>query len=223
MKNKPKMSEIITRTYPAEYRAETEGGMIRGTPIVFDTSTDIGGWFEEKIEPSAIDPSILKDVALYYNHDITYGKPHARSRKSAEKVGGMDLTVVEKGVDMLANLNLNRSDSNDMYLAIQDETIDGMSFMFRVAEEDWERLDSDYPLRIIKKIGYIQEVSAVNYPAYESTHVEVARSNLALDSDKEALDSARAEYRLSLDNGKKPLDNDLLELEKAKNKNRMIY
>ena len=95
--------------------------------------------------------------------------------------------------------------------------------MFRVAEEDWERLDSDYPLRIIKKIGYIQEVSAVNYPAYESTHVEVARSNLAQDSDKEALDSARAEYRLSLDNGKKPLDNDLLELEKAKNKNRMIY
>lgn len=223
-KNKPKMSEIVTRTFQAEYRAEAEKGLIRGVPIVFNTSTDIGGWFEERIESTAIDTSILKDVALYYNHDIRFGKPHARSRKSAEKVGGMNLSISETGVNMLANLNLNRTDSNDLYLAIEDETLDGMSFMFRIEKERWERLDTDYPLRIIEKIGYIQEVSAVNYPAYQSTHVEVARSDLALDSDREALDNARAEHRSSLDNGAGSLDNDSkkLELEKAKIKNLLI-
>lgn len=224
MKNKPKMSEIITRTYRSEYKAEEEKGLIRGVPIVFNTPTDIGGWFEERIEPTAIDQSILKDVALYYNHDIKFSKPHARSRKSADKSGGMNLTVVGTGVEMLARLNLERTDSNDLYQAIQDEVLDGMSFMFRIEKERWEKLDTDYPTRIIEKIGYIQEVSAVNYPAYQTTSVEVARSDLSLDSDKKALDNARAEYRSSLDSGKEALDNaNELELAKAKNRNIVIY
>ena len=222
--SKPKMSEIITRTYRSEYKSEEEKGLIRGVPIVFDTPTDICGYFEERIEPTAIDSSLLKDVALYYNHDIYSSKPHARSRKSAEKVGGMDLTVVATGVEMLARLNLERSDSNDLYQAINDEVLDGMSFMFRVERDRWEKLDTDYPTRIIEKIGYIQEVSAVNYPAYPTTSVEVARSDLSLDSDKKALDNARAEYRKSLDSGNKALDNAKeLELAKAKNRNIVIY
>lgn len=218
------MSEIITRTYKAEYRAEAESGLIRGVPIVFDTPTDICGWFEERIENTAIDTDILKDVAFYYNHDIRYGKPHARSRKSSDKVGGMDLVVVGTGVNMLANINRERTDSNDLYLAVLDEVLDGMSFMFRIEKERWERLDTDYPLRIIEKIGYIQEVSAVNYPAYPTTQLEIARSNKSLDSDKKALDNARAEYRRSLDSDEKPLDNGYeLELAKAKNRNIVIY
>lgn len=224
MKNKPKMSEIITRTYRSEYRAEEEKGVVVGVPVVFDTTTDIGGYFEEEIESTAIDQSILRDVAFYYNHDITYSKPHARSRKSADKTGGMNLTVVGTGVDMMARLNLERSDSNDLYQAIKDEVLDGMSFMFRVERDRWERLDTDYPKRIIEKIGYIQEVSAVNYPAYPTTRVGVARSNLSLDSDIKALDNARAEYRKSLDSGNEALDNAKeLELAKAKNRNIVIY
>lgn len=182
---------MIKRTFPAVYRAESENGIIHGVPVVFNTPTDIGGWFEEEIQSGAIDQRILGDVAFYYNHDIHSSKPHARSRRSKEYLGGMDLTVSGEEVEMTANINRDRTDSNDLYLAIRDETIDGMSFMFRVKKERWERMDSVYPKRIIEEISEITEVSAVNYPAYTTTHVGVERSNESSDVDREALEKAR--------------------------------
>lgn len=41
--------EYIKRNYPAEFRAEGESGLIVGVPIVYDTPTDIGGYFQETI------------------------------------------------------------------------------------------------------------------------------------------------------------------------------
>lgn len=202
---KPKMSELVRRSYPAEFRADAENGIITGVPIVFGQNTDIGGWFEERIEPGAIDPSILKDVAFYYNHDIR-SKPMARTR-----TGKLILTVTDAGVPMEAHVNRERTDVNDLYLAIKDGDIDGMSFAFRVEEERWERLDTDYPLRIITKIGYVQEVSAVNYPAYSGTSIN-ARSDKPLDSDKQMVDTIRA---AALDRAKEERQKQL-ELAKAK-------
>ena len=75
-------------------------------------------------------------------------------------------------------------------------------------------LDTDYPHRTIKKIGYVQEVSAVNYPAYEGTSIN-ARTNLSLDGDKNALDEARA--KVAVDTARKnPVDTGNVELEKLK-------
>lgn len=202
MKAKPQMSDLIRRNFPAEYRADAENGIITGVPIVFGQATDIGGWFEEIIEPGAISQDILRDVAFFYNHDL-HSKPLARTR-----TGKLTLTVTDAGVDMTAHVNRERTDVNDLYLAIQDGDIDGMSFMFRVSKETWEREDTDYPLRRIQEIGYVQEVSAVNYPAYEGTSIS-ARADMPLDSDKQMLDSIRA---AALDRAKE----DQLKLAKAK-------
>lgn len=188
---KPKMSDLVSRSFK-EYRADDEGNII-GIPIVFEQATDIGGWFEEIIARGAISEDVLKDVAFFYNHDLNT-KPLARTR-----TGKLKLTIEDDGVHMAANVNRERSDANDLYLAIKDGDIDGMSFMFRVEDEEWKDLDTDYPKRRITKIGYVQEVSAVNYPAYEGTSIN-ARSDLSLDSDKKALDEARAKV---LDNTKK--------------------
>lgn len=205
MIDKPAMSELISRSF-VNYRAEEndEGSLIVGTPIVFDTPTDIGGMWEETIVKGAISEEILKDVAFFYNHDLNT-KPIARTR-----TGKLQLTLTDKGVDMKAVVNRNRQDVNDLYLAIEDGDIDGMSFMFRVEEDEWYDLDSEYPKRKIKKIGYIQEVSAVNYPAYASTNIN-ARSS-TLDSEEElrkTLDSVKEQRKL-LDSNK------ALELEKEK-------
>lgn len=203
---KPKMTELVSRSF-SQYevrKSENENiGHIVGVPIVFEQPTDIGGWFEETIARGAISEDVLKDVAFFYNHDLNT-KPLARTR-----TGKLNLTIENDGVHMDAEVNLERSDSKDLYLAIQDGDIDGMSFMFRIEGEEWTDLDTDYPKRRITKIGYVQEVSAVNYPAYEGTSIN-ARANLLLDSDKQALDNARA----------KVVDTtDLLQLEKAKNEN----
>lgn len=205
---KPKMSELVSRSF-SEYRAESteEGtGHITGVPIVFEQPTDIGGWFEETIARGAISEDVLRDVAFFYNHDLN-SKPIARTR-----TGKLKFSIENDGVHMDSEVNLKRSDSNDLYLAIQDGDIDGMSFMFRVESDEWTDLESDYPKRRITKIGYVQEVSAVNYPAYNGTSI-YARSDGSADADRAALDSARAK---AADAAKSP-DGDV-ELEKLKAK-----
>jgi len=184
---KPKMSELTSRAF-TNFRADQKDdtATITGTPIVFDTPTDIGGLFEETIARGAISDEVLKDVAFFYNHDLG-SKPIARTR-----TGKLKLAVDEKGVNMSAEVNLKRGDVSDLYEAIKDGDIDGMSFMFRVEGEEWRDLDSEYPKRQITKVGYVQEVSAVNYPAYESTGIQ-ARTNREVDTNRQALDNARAE------------------------------
>ncbi len=197
-------SEFVSRSF-SDYHVEEN--TICGIPIVFEQPTNIGGYFEETIARNAIDPSILllQDVDLFYNHDLNT-KPIARTKN-----GKLKLEIKDDGVHMVAHVNrersdvndLERSDVNDLYLAIQDGDIDGMSFMFRVSEDEWTGLDTDYPKRRITKIDSIREVSAVNSPAYVGTSIN-ARSN-----NQSILENARAKIESN---------NDSLELEKLKAK-----
>ena len=204
---KPKMSDLCRRSfnsYEARLSESDENtGIVEGVPIVFEQPTDIGGWFEETIARGAISEDVLKDVAFFFNHDLN-SKPHARTRN-----GKLTFSILNDYVQLISELNLQRSDSNDFYIALKDGIIDGMSFMFRVEEEEWTDLDTDYPKRRITKIGYVQEVSAVNYPAYMGTSIN-ARADGSLDSDRNVLDSARAAL---LDSGEEKRE---LELEKLK-------
>jgi hypothetical protein len=191
---------MVSRSF-AEYGVD-DNGNITGVPIVFEQSTDIGGLFEETIARGAISEDVLRDVAFFYNHDLN-SKPLART-----KTGRLKLTIENDCVRMSAETNRERTDVNDLYLAIQDGDIDGMSFLFRVDVDEWTDLDTNYPKRRITKIGYVQEVSAVNYPAYEGTSIN-ARSEMS--DDQQALINARARYE-------KSNQNDDLELEKLKAK-----
>ena len=211
---KPKMGELISRAFNDFGIEEKEDGKahIKGMPIVFEQPTDIGGMFEETIARGAVSPEILKDVAFFYNHDLNT-KPLARTR-----TGKLKFDVRDDGVYMDADVNRDRHDVNDLYVAIEDGDIDGMSFMFRVEDEEWKDLDTDYPKRRINKVGYVQEVSAVNYPAYEGTSI-YARTDLLVDTDKKALDNARAAVLDNTESVEKSTRQ--LELEKLKNNNRM--
>ena len=183
--------EYIKRNYPAEFRADNESGLIVGTPIVFDTPTDIGGLFQETICKGAISEKVLRnDVGFYFNHDLNSMRI-ARSIIPLDKLGGMEFELGEKEVKVKINANRKRSDANDLYLGIEDRTIDGMSFMFAVAEERWEDENTDYPKRFITRIEPIIEVSAVNYPAYKSTSINVARGDLLTENDKAVIGQLR--------------------------------
>jgi len=207
--------DFIQRSYPAEFRADSDSGLIVGVPVVFDTPTDICGCWQETISRGAISPEVLSnDVAFYFNHDLS-GKKIARSIIPIDKSGGMDFQITDTNIIMRANANRKRTDVNDLYLAIEDRVIDGMSFMFRVQEERWEDVDTDYPKRFITKIAPIIEVSAVNYPAYKSTSRNVARGDLLTESDKAVLEKIRAERRAKADNFAK-IEKEKRELELAK-------
>lgn len=182
--------EYIKRNYPAEFRADEQNGLIEGVPIVFDTPTDIGGWFQETICKGAISQDVIKDVRFFWNHNIDE-KAIARTVIPLEKLGGMELKIEDDGVKMVANPNRKRTDANDLCLAIEDGVINAMSFMFGVAEERWEDEDTDYPKRFITKIDPLIEVSAVNFPAYASTSINATRGDTATEIDRVALEKMR--------------------------------
>lgn len=205
-----KKDEMERRSYQFDMQAEKrEDGVntISGTPIVYSSPTDIGGWFREIIEPGALDGADLKDVPLLVNHNDRM-IPVARSRRNNAN-STMRLMITDRGLDIEADLDTERNDTaRALYSAIERKDITGMSFMFRIKNERWEDLDSDYPTRYIEKFEAIGEVSAVTHPAYEATAIDV-RSKEALDNARSALESARQQKDSSV-------ETDALELEKAK-------
>lgn len=193
MKNK---NTMVTRSYNAEFRTDEEtGNTIIGRPIVYDQKTNLG-YFEEVIERGALNGANLKDVLFFVNHD-TSKIPLARSRNN-NKSSTMQLKVDNNGLEIEAKLDVeNNAEAKSLYSAISRGDITGMSFMFNIDDEEWENLDSDLPLRHIKKISIVREVSAVCFPAYEATSIN-ARDKVALDNAKMTLDNVRA----TLDSGK---------------------
>ena len=176
-----------------EFRADvTDDGTnkISGHPAVFNRRADIGGWFEEVIMPGAFDGCDMTDVALFTNHNDRM-IPLARSRRNNGN-STMQLNIDDTGLQMDATLDTeNNAEARTLFSAISRGDLDGMSFCFRVSEEDWLNLDSNYPTRQIKKISKVHEVSAVNQPAYEDTDI-YARDKTALDNARQAVDTARA-------------------------------
>lgn len=204
-KNKP----LEQRSYNFEVRAEeTEAGnIITGRPIVYNSRTDLG-WFDEIIEPGALNNTDLTDVRFLVNHD-TSKIPLARSRRNNGN-STMQLTVDNDGLGIRVTLDTeNNSEARSLYSAVQRGDISGMSFMFGIRDEEWENLDSDHPIRHIKDISTVVEVSAVTFPAYESTEIN-ARSKEALENARSAVDTVRQQSEQSLDSD--------LELLKAKTK-----
>jgi HK97 family phage prohead protease len=210
--------ELETRVYSVslETRDDSEEtGIVKGRPIVYSSRTDIG-WFDEIIEPGALDSTDLSDVRLCLNHDTSY--VYARSRRNNPN-STMKLNPNEFGLDIEAALAINESSrAKDLFTAIKREDIDKMSFMFSVDEEDWEDLESDHPVRHIKKIGSVVEVSAVTFPAYDTTSIN-ARSKEALENARSAVETARQQRSKSLESEK----SNYVDLEKEKFKFKQIY
>ena len=185
---------LITRDYKTtlETREEGEQGIIEGRPIVYGTYADIGGMFREIIMPGALDQTDLTDVRLCLNHDTGY--VYARSRNNTAN-NTMQLVADEQGLNIRANLAINESPkAKDYYSAVKRGDMDKMSFMFAVADEEWDDIDTDYPTRKILSIATVVEVSAVTFPAYDATTIN-ARDKAALESARSALENARRSTR----------------------------
>lgn len=192
---------------------ENEDGekIITGRPIVYDSLTDLGS-FNEIIDRGALNKTDLTDVRFLVNHNVDM-IPLARSRRNNGN-STMKMTTDENGLYLdFVKLDVeNNSDARALYSAIKRGDISGMSFMFYVDGESWENLDSDHPTRHITNIGSVVEVSAVTFPAYESTEIYARSEAAVLDNAAATLEKARAEQRAKL------VDTNELELLKAKAK-----
>ena len=161
---------------------EERAGRLTGTPIVFGQVTDLG-WIREVIEPGALDNTDLRDVRFLVGHDTT-GIPLARSRNNNEN-STMQMVVTERGLEIRVDLDIEGNPrAKELYSAVKRGDISGMSFMFTVDKDSWDDVDTDQPLRHVRSISRVFEVSAVTFPAYEGTDLQAASEGGTLESVK---------------------------------------
>jgi uncharacterized protein len=150
-----------------EIRIAPDSRKVEGTGIVFNRlSEDLGG-FQEIILPESIDGVVEKsDVLALLNHDSSRGLL-ARSIKNK---GSLKLE---------SDTNALRYSFDSPKYPLGDELIEGIkrgdikgsSFAFTVADEEWDWKRKPIPLRTIKKIDMLYDVSPCYRPAYADTTV----------------------------------------------------
>lgn len=188
------MKEI--RAFNFEVRAdqdEEHGHFLTGQPIVFNERTNLG-WYDEIIDSGALADTDLRDVRFLVNHN-TDMIPLARSRNNNAK-STMQLEVVDTGMNIRVDLDTeNNTDARSLYSAVERGDISGMSFMFAVRDDAWDDINSDHPVRHVRAIDKVFEVSAVTFPAYDATSISARGLADALESARASLESERAKAK----------------------------
>jgi len=160
-------------------RLDNEGSrrqILGGYASVFNSPTDIGGWWTEVIAPGAFASQVNEDVRALVDHDS--GRVIGRT-----KSGTLRLSEDERGLRVEIDVP-NTTNGNDLWVLVERGDISGMSFGFRVTKEMWDDT-IEPPKRTIMAVE-LHEVSAVAFPAYDDT-------NIGVDIGKRSLDALRAE------------------------------
>jgi HK97 family phage prohead protease len=179
--------EIEKRSIMAvpELRAEGETRTMAGYAAVFNSEANIGGAFREVIMPGAFTETLKSaDVRALVDHNS--GRVIGRSKAGT-------LRLVEDDVGLSVEIDLpNTNDGRDLGELVARGDIDGMSFGFRVTQDEWD--DSvDPALRTIRGIE-LHEVSAVTWPAYADTSLAMRSKEMA----KTETNKAQAEFNRKL-------------------------
>ena len=159
---------------------------IIGYAVVFEQRTvlykdpETGIEYGEIIDRHALDKADLDDVVLRYNHT---GRPLARTRNKSLK-----LSIDGHGLRIEADLS-GSSEGRSFYQDVKSGLLDKMSFAFQVQEETRERSTNT---RRILAISRLQDVSLVDFPAYDQTQVSArSRFEAMAEPDRKAFRTAQ--------------------------------
>lgn len=185
--------ECRVLSQPIELRVvDGEPSRIVGYASKFNSETVIAGLFREVIAPGAFaDAAPRDDVRGLFNHDpnFVFGRT---------KAGTLTLREDETGLQYDAQPP-DTTWARDLLTSIKRGDISGSSFSFTVdvKDEDWEYPKGDLPLRTIKRVSRLYDVSAVTYPAYESATVSARAEEAAKRDAHAAIERADAERVLA--------------------------
>lgn len=149
---------------------------IRGYTIKFNELSDpywsraVG--FFEKIAPEApvnalADPN--RDIRALFNHDPNFVLGRAKPSAGTASVRHM---IDDVGV--LVEIDPpNTQQARDIVENIRAGNIDGMSFGFYVDDATWDEEHDGIPVRTIRSMRMIDDVTIATYPVFNGTTAEV--------------------------------------------------
>jgi HK97 family phage prohead protease len=191
------MTKMETRRAVPGVETRADGGKrtLVGYAAVFNSETEIGDYFIERIDPSAFNNAISGDVRALIDHDT--GRVIGRTIS-----GTLRLSTDSKGLKCEIDLP-DTTDGNDLWTLVERGDVSGMSFGFCVTRQEWDDT-GDQMVRIILEVELF-EVSACAFPAYEDTtlaarSLETAREEAEQakkDAEKRAADAAAARRRIA--------------------------
>lgn len=152
-----------------ELREHDEQQGIGGLAIPVEREADIGP-FTESISRDAVDHAIEQgwDIRGLFNHDPNMVLARTKS-------GTMSVTSGGDGMEFdIPEMPESRSDVME---AIDRGDVDGNSFSFTVAKEEWDESESrEKPHRTINQFGRLFDLGPVTFPAYEGQTTVSARA-----------------------------------------------
>jgi HK97 family phage prohead protease len=183
----------LIRSAPFQLDRSTEGSdglTLTGHGAVFNSWTEIDSWegrFRERISPGAFTKTLQENgsrVRLQFDHG------------QHPLIGSLPIGAIRTLKEDRRGLYVEARLADNWLIqpvreAIENGSIDGMSFRFSVVNETWDKVDTDLPERTITEVK-LAEVGPVVFPAYEKTDVGVRSLELArslVDAD----DSTRRE------------------------------
>lgn len=179
----------IVRSAPFQLDRADEGSdglTLTGHGAVFNSWTTIDSWegrFRERIAPGAFTKTLQENgsrVRLQFDHG------------QHPLIGSLPIGAIRKLKEDRRGLFVEARLADNWLIqpvreAIENGSVDGMSFRFSVVNEAWDKQDSDLPERTITEVK-LMELGPVVWPAYDNTDIgvrslELARSLVAADDD----------------------------------------
>ncbi len=149
---------------------------VEGYAVRFNEPTILweydGKEYKEQVDDRAFDDADMSDVIFNYNHS---GKVMARTRNKT-----LQLSIDDKGLYIKARVD-GTEEGRKIYEEIKGGYIDRMSYSYTVAEAAY---DSENRIRTVRKIKKLYDVSAVDFPAYDTTSI-YARSLINAEEEAE--------------------------------------
>ena len=143
----------------------SEVSVIEGYASVFNSRTNIGGWYDEEIAPGAFTESLTsgKDVRCLFNHDWNYvlGRISSNTLILEQDSKGLRFEVILP----------NTTFANDLKESMSRGDINQCSFGFVVTGQEEDYSQETLLIRITNL--ELWEVSIVPLPAYEDTEASL--------------------------------------------------
>lgn len=143
---------------------------VEGYAAVFNTPTILysmdGIDFYETVDAGAFDGADVSNVVLRYNHSDNF---QILARTSNDT---LRISADAVGLKIEADI-ANTTQGRDIYELIRRKDITKMSYGYIIDKSYYEKVSELKYIRHVSKIGRVIDVSVVDLPAYDTTHVEV--------------------------------------------------